>query len=76
MEEKQKADQPNLSELITFTEATRISGFSDRHLRTLASKHLLWAVKLGRNWFTTTQAVQAYLSKERKRGRKPKKAEE
>jgi len=68
-------DQPNLKELITFGEAARLSGFTDRHLRNLASKNQLWAVKLGRNWFTTEQAVKEYLAKTRKPGPKPKKGQ-
>jgi excisionase family DNA binding protein len=67
-------EQPNLQELITFTEAAQISGFTDRHLRKLASEKQLWAVKLGRNWFTTSQAVKEYLAKTRKPGPKAKKA--
>jgi len=66
-------EQPNLKELITFTEAAHLSGFTDRHLRKLASEKHIWAVKLGRNWFTTTQAVKEYLAKTRKPGPKPKK---
>ena len=63
---------PNLSHLISFSEAARISGFSDRHLRKLASQNELWSVKLGRNWFTTVKALTEYLAKERKRGPKLK----
>jgi hypothetical protein len=50
-------DQPRLNELITFSEAAEKSGFTPRHLRYLAENGELWAKKLGRNWFTTTQAV-------------------
>jgi excisionase family DNA binding protein len=70
----QNEDQPDLSELITFREASTLSGFTDRHLRKLASKKKLWAVKLGRNWFTTVQEVKEYLAKTRKPGPNPKKA--
>lgn len=66
-------EQPNLKELITFGEAARLSGFTDRYLRKLASEKQLWAVKLGRNWFTTAQEVKKYLAKIRKPGPKPKK---
>ncbi len=65
--------QPNLQELITFSEAASLSGFTDRHLRKLASQNEIWAVKLGRNWFTTAQAVRDYLAKNRKPGPKVKK---
>ena len=70
-----KEDQPNLKELITFGEAARLTGFTDRHLRRLASENQLWAVKLGRNWFTTAQAIKEYLAKGRRPGPKPKKGQ-
>jgi hypothetical protein len=67
--------QPNIKELITFSEASRLSGYSDRHLRKLASQKKLWVVKLGRNWFTTALAIKKYLDSEHKPGPKPKKAD-
>ena len=69
----QNKDQPDLDELITFSEAARLSGFTDRHLRKLASGNQLWAVKLGRNWFTTAQAVKEYLAKPENGDQPPKK---
>jgi len=69
---EKNADQPNLKDLITFGEAARLCGFTDRHLRKLASENQLWAVKLGRNWFTTAQAIKEYLAKGRKPGPKSK----
>ena len=65
-------DQPGLDDLISFSEAAKLSGFSTRHLRHLASNGDLWAKKLGRNWFTTAQAVQEYLSRDRRPGPKTK----
>ena len=70
---KQNSDQPNIQDLINFEEASRLSGFTDRHLRKLAGENKLWAIKLGRNWFTTTQAIKDYLALDRKPGPKPKK---
>ena len=64
--------QPNLDELISLTEAAAISGFTTRHLRHLAINGEFWAKKLGRNWFTTSQAVQKYLARDIKPGPKPK----
>jgi hypothetical protein len=64
---------PGISDLITFEDAARLSGFTTRHLRKLASQNKLWAVKLGRNWFTTAQAINEYLAKERRPGPKAKK---
>jgi hypothetical protein len=65
-------DQPGLNELITLSEAAEMSGFTTRHLRYLAENSELWAKKLGRNWFTTTQAVEEYLARERRPGPKSK----
>jgi excisionase family DNA binding protein len=65
--------QPELDALITLEEAAELSGLTSRHLRKLAGQGEIWANKLGRNWFTTEQAVQEYLARERKPGPKPKK---
>jgi hypothetical protein len=70
----ESADQPGIDDLISLEEAARISGFTDRHIRKLAVNKEIWAVKLGRNWFTTTLAVQGYLAESHKPGPKPKKA--
>jgi excisionase family DNA binding protein len=67
--------EPSIADLITFEEAARVSGFTTRHLRKLAESKQLWAVKLGRNWFTTEQAIKEYLSTDRKPGPKTKKAD-
>ena len=67
-----RSDQPGLDELITLSEAAEMSGFTTRHLRYLAENSELWAKKLGRNWFTTTQAVEEYLARERRPGPKSK----
>ena len=64
--------QPNLDELISLSEAAEQSGFTTRHLRLLATNGEIWSKKLGRNWFTTAQAVQEYLSRDRKPGPKRK----
>lgn len=69
---EKNSDQPNLDELISLSEAAELSGFTTRHLRLLATNGEIWAKKLGRNWFTTTQAVQEYLARDRKPGPKPK----
>jgi len=60
-------DQPGLDELITLSKAAELSGLSPSHLRLLVSKKEIWGKKLGRNWFTTEQAVREYLT----RGVKP-----
>jgi len=66
-------DQPGLDDLITLEEAAKLSGFTTRHLRHLANRGELWARKLGRNWFTTAQAVKGYLARDRRPGPRPKK---
>lgn len=63
---------PTIDELIPFSTASRLSGFTDRHLRKLASQGELWSIKLGRNWFTTPAAIEEYLAKGKRPGRKPK----
>jgi hypothetical protein len=67
------SNNPDLDDLITLSEAARISGFTTRHLRHLAENDELWAKKLGRNWFTTVHVVREYLSRVRRPGPKPKK---
>jgi hypothetical protein len=69
------SDKPGLDDLITLNEAAKLSGFTIRHMRHLAVTGEIWAKKLGRNWFTTPQAVQDYLSLNKKPGPKPQKRE-
>ena len=66
------AHQPRLDELITLKQAAKLSGLSYSHLRLLARKGTIWAKKLGHNWFTTAQAVNDYLARDRRPGPKPK----
>ena len=65
--------EPSLADLITLSEASDLSGLSPSHLRLLVSKGDIWGKKLGRNWFTTAQAVTSYIKLNRKPGPKPKK---
>jgi len=67
------SDQPSLDDLITLNEAAKLSGFTTRHMRHLAMTGEIWAKKIGWNWFTTTRAVQDYLSLNKKPGPKPQK---
>jgi hypothetical protein len=46
--------------LISLKEAAAQSGLSHSHLRLLARTGKLEARRLGRDWFTTEQAVAAY----------------
>jgi hypothetical protein len=69
-------DQPSLDELISLQEAVELSGLSASYLRLLVSQRKIWGMKLGRNWVTTAQAVEEFLSRDRQRGPKPKKPRE
>ena len=72
MTDKNGIDQPTLEDLIPLSKAAEISGLSPDHLRRLAGQGDLWAQKIGRNWVTTEQAVQEYLSRDRRSGPKKK----
>jgi hypothetical protein len=65
-------DQPSLAELVSLREVSELSGLSAGHLRLLVRRGKLWGVKLGRNWVTTTQAIEEYLAQDRRPGPKPK----
>ena len=64
--------RPRWNELITLPEAAKLSGLSPNHLRRLVTEGDIWGEKLGRDWFTTAQAVNEYLARERRPGPKPK----
>ncbi len=66
-------EQPKLDELISLSEAAKLSGLSHSHLRLLARNGEIWVKWLGRGWFTTKKAVQEYLARDRRPGPKPKK---
>ena len=68
-----RPDLPSLDELISLQEAVELSGLSASYLRLLVSGGDIWGMKLGRNWVTTAQAVEEFLSRDRRRGPKPKK---
>jgi len=66
------SNQPSLEELISLAEAAEQSGLSPVHLRRLVSSGEIWGKKLGRNWFTTAQAVRQYLARDRRPGPRSK----
>ena len=66
-------NQPRSDELISLSEAARLSGLSPSYLRRLVTQGEIWGMKIGRNWVTTAQAVNQFLARERKPGPKPKK---
>ena len=71
--QENRSEKPSLDDLITLGQAAHLSGFTERHVRHLAVTGEIWAKKLGRNWFTTTRAIQDYLALGKKPGPKPKK---
>ena len=58
--------------LLSLAEAAEISGLSQGHLRLLSKQEKIWAVKIGRNWVTTREAIQEYLATNPRPGPKPK----
>jgi hypothetical protein len=60
-------------ELIPLRKAAEISGLTPGHLRLLVRTGDIWGKKLGRDWFTTPQAVREYLARDRRPGPKPRK---
>lgn len=75
MPEKPTDKNPDLSELITLKQAADAVDLSYSHLRYLARRGDIWAVQLGRSWFTTLDAVQDYASRPHKPGPKPESEE-
>jgi excisionase family DNA binding protein len=67
-----RLEQPELDDLISLQEAAKLSGLSSDHLRRLVEHGDLWGKKIGRNWVTTKQAIEIYIAKDHRRGRKPK----
>jgi hypothetical protein len=57
--------------LISLKEAAVLSGLSHSHLQLLARTGRLAARRLGRDWFTTPEAVAAYLTDPEKRSQDP-----
>jgi excisionase family DNA binding protein len=59
--------------LISLKEAAAQSGLSHSHLHWLVTKGRLRAQRLGRDWFTTAEAVAEYLDDPEKRSHDPHK---
>ena len=62
-------------DLISVTEAARISGLTTSFIRRLLRTGRVEGIKISRNWLTTEGAIRAYLLKERRRGRPRKSGE-
>lgn len=60
-------------QFISIKEAAAQFNISDAHLRLLARRSRLKAIKLGRDWFTTSDAVAAYLANTELRSKDPHK---
>lgn len=58
-------------ELLPLSQIALLCGLSHSHLRRLIREGEIWGKKLGRDWFTTEQAVREYLAREIKPGPKP-----
>jgi hypothetical protein len=56
--------------LVPLSEAAKLSGYSMGHLRYLISKGLMQGRKLGRNYVTTREAIEAYRRSNPRPGRK------
>ncbi|HLF24241.1 MAG TPA: hypothetical protein VI565_10005 [Burkholderiales bacterium] len=67
------------NDLLTLTQAAGTYGFSGDYLRRLAEKGRLKARKFGRNWLTTSDAMETFIESREPRGvyrkhpRKPRK---
>lgn len=61
--------------LISVTKASEITelgkSLSARHIQRLIKEEKIAGVRLGRNWFTTEEAVRDYLLQEHRPGPKP-----
>jgi hypothetical protein len=65
-----KIESINFKDLISIKEASNYSGFSERHTRLLLEQGKIKGKKLGHDWVTTKDFVNAYLKIKRKPGRK------
>jgi excisionase family DNA binding protein len=68
--ENKRSDRPDFEDLISTKEAASLSGFTQEHVALLLRRGEMWGKKIGRNWVTTKQAVQEYLSRDRRPGPK------
>ena len=57
---------------ISVAEVAQKTGYSERHLRRLCQEKRIKSLRLGRDWFTTLEAVETF-RKHTKVGRPPRK---
>lgn len=72
-EKGRQDDWPAPGDLIPLNKAAKLSGLSTSHLRLLVRQKQIWGRKIGRDWFTTEQAVREYQARDHKPGPKPSK---
>ncbi len=73
MSDDQPESTPDLRDLITLKQAAEISGLSYSHLRLLARKEKIRAIRLGHEWFTTVKDIDEYLAQGPRPGPKRRK---
>lgn len=56
--------------LISVTEASALSGLTTSYIRRLLRQKNVLGVKVGRDWFTTEDAIRTYLAQDRRPGPK------
>ena len=57
------------AKLISVTRAAEISGLTPGYIRRLLRQERIYGEKMGRDWFTTAEAIREYLTQERRPGR-------
>ncbi len=72
-EKGREGDWPRPEDLIPLNKAAKLSGLSTSHLRLLVRQKEIWGRKIGRDWFTTEQAVREYLARDHRPGPKSQK---
>jgi hypothetical protein len=65
-----KQSHMDYGKLISVKEAADISGLTPRHIRLLLSRGTVWGVKMGRDWFTSVEAIEDYIAQDRRPGPK------
>ena len=57
-------------QLISVSEASRISNLTPSYIRRLLRRQEIAGIKFGRDWFTTEEAIRRYVAQERRPGPK------
>lgn len=67
MSEQERRTLLGSGDLVSIAQASKHTSYSAEYLSFLARKGKLPAVKIARNWVTTSQAVTSYVSSQQKR---------